>query len=477
MPTYLTPGQYIEEIKADKPAQSVSTSITGFAGVTQKGRFGPVTIRSFRDFEEEFGGYIENSYLAYAVKGYFDNGGATAVISRVVHYASDAPTSAAASADIMSGATAVAKVEASSHGSFGNQLSVKISDWNATTKTFTLTVLKGSAQAEAPYVGLTLKTAEDVINSTSRNIVFTTIDDDANLDAATISLTGGEDGTTGLVAADYLGSELLRNGIQAFNNIDINLLAIPGVTDTAVLKGMEAFVLNRRTFVICDFPHGKTPDGMLEFKNSAGIAAERGAIYGPWIVVSDPIGFGSNPVKSVPPSGHIAGVFANTDANRGVFKSPAGETDGRVMGALGLDYVMDDKEQEVLNPNGINALRVFPGVGVVIWGARTLDNNYITVRRTADYVENMILANTRWTTFEPNDQDLWSKIKSTCEAFLRGLWRAGGLKGNSEEEAFYVICDGTTTTPDDVKAGRVFADIGISTQRPAEFIIFRVRVL
>ncbi|NER79387.1 MAG: phage tail sheath family protein, partial [Leptolyngbya sp. SIO1D8] len=199
------------------------------------------------------------------------------------------------------------------------------------------------------------------------------------------------------------------------------------------------------------------------------------AIYYPWIEVPNPRNSG-RPI-TIPPSGHIMGVWARTDETRGVHKAPANEVP---RGVTGLAYDCNFREQEQLNPIGINCLRPFPNRGIRIWGARTLvepditEWRYINVRRLMSYIEKSIENGTQWVVFEPNDEDLWQRVKRVVSNFLTELWRQGALMGSSPEQAFYVKCDGDLNTPDTMILGRLYIEVGVAPVRPAEFVIFRV---
>jgi uncharacterized protein len=199
------------------------------------------------------------------------------------------------------------------------------------------------------------------------------------------------------------------------------------------------------------------------------------ALYYPWIEVANPRN-GGRPI-SVPPCGHMMGVWSRTDETRGVHKAPANEVP---RGVLGLSYDCNFREQELLNPIGINCIRSFPNRGIRIWGARTLvepditEWRYINVRRLMSYVEKSIEQGTQWVVFEPNDEDLWQRVKRTISNFLTGLWRQGALMGSTPEESFYVKCDGELNTPDTMILGRLYVEVGICPVRPAEFVIFRI---
>lgn len=199
-----------------------------------------------------------------------------------------------------------------------------------------------------------------------------------------------------------------------------------------------------------------------------------GAIYMPHLMVRDPL----EPAKivAVAPSGHLAGIYARTDVERGVFKAPANVA---VRGALGLTQRLNDAEQGVLNPAGVNVIRFMTGRGVLVWGARTLtvsdpEWRYVPVRRLFIMMEGSIRRGTQWVVFEPNDERLWKSIRRDVSAFLMLLWRQGALQGATPEEAFFVKCDAETNPPEVIDAGRVVIEIGVAPVKPAEFVIFRI---
>jgi phage tail sheath protein FI len=201
-----------------------------------------------------------------------------------------------------------------------------------------------------------------------------------------------------------------------------------------------------------------------------------GAVYWPWIVVRDPLGSSSHDLISVPPSGHVAGIYARTDAARGVFKAPANET---VVGAVNVTHRVTHEEQKILNPSGVNCIRFFPQQGIRVFGARTLADSasewcYVNVRRLFNMVEESIAEGTRWVVFEPNDRTLWKSVTRDTSAFLNLLWRQGALLGDTPEQAYYVKCDEETNPREVINAGRVVIEVGIAPVKPAEFIIFRI---
>ncbi|AIZ45115.1 tail protein [Deinococcus radiopugnans] len=199
-----------------------------------------------------------------------------------------------------------------------------------------------------------------------------------------------------------------------------------------------------------------------------------GAVYFPWLRVRDPLK--TDVLVDVPPSGHMAGIWARTDATRGVHKAPANET---VRGALDLTYHLTRAEQEQLNSHGVNAVRFFSTEGVRVWGARTVADSasefrYLNVRRLFNMIKESIALSTRWIVFEPNDETLWKSIRRDVSAFLLRLWRDGALMGRTPQEAFFVKCDRETNPPEVIDAGQVVTLIGVAPVKPAEFIVFRL---
>lgn len=209
---------------------------------------------------------------------------------------------------------------------------------------------------------------------------------------------------------------------------------------------------------------------------SFGRRSQFAALYYPWIEVPNPRDNG-NPIF-VPPCGHMMGIWCQTDETRGVYKAPANVVP---RGVTGLAYEVNFREQELLNPVGINCIRKFRDRGTLVWGARTLadpnndiDWRYISVRRLMSYISKSIERGTQWAVFEPNDQDLWARVTRTVNNFLERLWREGALFGGTPEEAFYVKCDSELNTPETMRLGRLYVEIGVSPVRPAEFVIFRI---
>lgn len=223
-------------------------------------------------------------------------------------------------------------------------------------------------------------------------------------------------------------------------------------------------------FAVLDMPEDAAKvEDLLQYRSM--IDSTYAAMYHPWIQVFDRAAKKSG---YIPPSGAVLGVYARTDINRGIHKAPANET----VACTGLKINYTKGEQDILNPEGVNLIRSFPGQGIRIWGARTASSNssfrYVNVRRLFIFVEESIKANTNWVVFEPNDATLWSRVSMTISSFLDNLFRNGMLAGNSPEESYFVEIGPTTMTPDDIRSGRLICNVGIAPSRPAEFVIFRV---
>ncbi|ACY16158.1 phage tail sheath family protein [Haliangium ochraceum] len=260
-----------------------------------------------------------------------------------------------------------------------------------------------------------------------------------------------------------------RSGLKCFEEIDeIAILCAPGQVSPAVQDAVLTHCETRKDrFAILDSP--ETISGGVD-RLPKPRDSKYGAYYFPWIQVYDP----DKGNLFVPPSGHIAGVYSRVDNERGVHKAPANEL---VRGALGLKYNVSKGEQDLLNPKGINAIRMMNG-GIRIWGARTLSSDpswkYINVRRLFIMVESSIERATQWVVFEPNDHRLWKRVVRTISSFLTLLWRNGALMGTSPEQAFFVKCDDETNPPEVVDAGQLVVEIGLAPVKPAEFVIFRI---
>ena len=292
-----------------------------------------------------------------------------------------------------------------------------------------------------------------------------------------LSFTGGDDQLGALSVEDWVGVDGgsgLRTGIQALEDIDeIAICAVPGMWSQTVQAALiDHCELLKDRFAILDPPDGETIDGIGAFRQV--LDTEYAALYYPWCITVDP---STSQNVHVPPSGLMAGIYANTDQSRGVSKAPANVVIQGINLVGGLAADITKREQDVLNPVGINALRFFPGRGELVWGARTLSSDtdwkYINVRRLFIYVEKSIFNGTQWVVFEPNNDQLWALVRQSITAFLNTVWQTGALAGTTQDQAFFVQCDRTTMTQDDLDNGRLICIVGLAPVYPAEFVIFR----
>lgn len=520
MPEYLTPGVYVEEFEIGaKPIEGVSTSTAIMFGLCERGPTYPQLVTSFPEYKRLFGGFFgETQYLPYAVDGFFANGGKRCYIARIV----DKEGAIAATADLGS-----VVITAVGEGLWGNRVAFRVKAASTEPNGFRLQVHYWSAETlpaapvdplplaeevEATRAALRQQAAPQIIedfddlsiNPLSQNFVEKRVANGLSMlvelrfvvgqtappaPGALTFLAGGVDGADPDLD-DYKGrvdpvpaTGQKRSGLAA--------LAEPPFEDVAIVYAPDAFSEaglveelmthcenNKYRFLVLDSPRGLAQIGTIDPRsgNPAGARpSQYAAFYYPWIKVFDA---DTGVRKFVPPGGHVAGIYARTDIERGVFKAPANEI---VRGALELEFEVTDGGQGILNPRGVNAIRAFPGRGRRVWGARTLSDNslwkYVNVRRLFIFIEASIFRGTQWVVFEPNDQRLWGRVKQTITEFLRTQWRLGALFGATEEEAFFVRVDRSTMTDDDINNGRLIVVIGIAPVRPAEFVIFRIAQL
>ncbi|HVG34284.1 MAG TPA: phage tail sheath subtilisin-like domain-containing protein [Pyrinomonadaceae bacterium] len=305
-----------------------------------------------------------------------------------------------------------------------------------------------------------------------------------------ITLAGGSDGNIP-TANTYKGSETGRTitGLATFEGVDeISIVAAPGYSSH--VEHLEEADDDRRASQITQYllTHVEkmkyriavldSPDNFVlsEVRNFRGkFDSKYAALYYPWVSVLDPNDPDGRREINLPPSGFVAGIYARNDVERGVFKAPANEI---VRGAIGFETLLNKSQQDILNPEGINCFRFFEGRGFRLWGARTISSDpewkYVNVRRYFAYLEHSVDKGTQWAVFEPNGDALWANIRRTVEDFLFNEWRTGALLGTKPEEAFFVRCDRSTMTQNDLDNGRLICLVGVAPVKPAEFVIFRI---
>ena len=480
MANYLRPDVYVERIDTgEKPIQSTSTSVGALIGVATRGRVGVATlVTSWTDYVNKFAKgldtpFLRSSDLAHSVFGFFLNGGSACYVTRV-------PVASMAKA----------QVTATKHEEPGTNLIITAcdeGDWANNNLKVTITGVDGGE--DYFDVKVTFKdtvveifrnlsnTEEDerfyaeVINNESE---FIRIAKDQKLFAVEETpLTGGAYNISGVKDTDFTG----KQGLLSLEPVeDVNLIAIPGRTSDDIITALNNFVAKRTDcFYILDAPMSDTVDteALKTFRKKA---KGNGAVYFPWGKIKDPLSV-HNIVRNCPPSGHVMGVYANTDNTRGVYKEPAG-LDARVKGFIGLTTEVSPTDQEVLNPLGINCLLNKHNQGIVVWGARNVANDskkpYVSDIRYDIMVNKTLYNGTQWAVFEPIDDVLLSKFRTSLVSFLDQQWRDGALKGASSDEAYYVKCDNELNTEKTISQGLLISEIGYAKKKPAEFVVIRI---
>ena len=506
-PQYLSPGVYVEEVdKGSKPIEGVGTSVAGFVGFTEKGPVNyPTFIANWNQFTQTFGGFLPGGYLAHAIYGYFNNGGGNCYVTRLPggNGAGEAgppkpqaalPSAAQASIETLI-VTALEEGEASVEVSKSTGEDVPEDQFNFKIK---------AGSKEETFENLTFRKGKgvrnvmEVVNKESKLVKVA--EKDPSLTIAekipapgTYPLVAAAPTTTALsvesITPDALvgdaGERSGVNGLELAEEVtmvicpDIMALYQAGQISREGVKIIQTAMIDhcnnmKDRVAILDCLPEMSPQEVKDWVvNECGYDSSYAAVYYPWIQVANPLP--DSETIYVPPSGHMAGIYARVDNTRGVHKAPANEI---VQGAIGLEKAITKSEQDVLNPNSINCIRAFPGRGIRVWGARTLASDaswrYINVRRLFNFVEKSIEAGTQWVVFEPNDRDLWSKIRRDITAFLKRVWMDGALFGSTPDEAFYVKCDDELNPVEIRDAGQVITEIGICPVKPAEFVIFRV---
>ncbi len=491
-PTY--PGVYIEEIPSGvRTITGVATSITAFAGWASRGPADRAQlVLSWQDFERNFGA-DPRSQLTYAVHFFFANGGSQAYITRLI-----GSTAEKANVEI----DGKLLVEAKNEGDWANEfaISTRVSAFDADR--FTLNVLRlvngvetlvevfpnlSMNANDARFVAKLVSSQSELVNVSILNnataVPADTTTPSPLLGASNAGVLGDvlEPNTTDF--EDALLPVSGDSGLFDLDKIDLfNLLCVPGESNPAVVQTLQKFCRDRRAFLIVDPAETDNFSSMQGGPDSdmTGNDAINSALYFPWIVASDP--FQGGLPRAFPPSGFVAGIYARTDSQRGVWKAPAG-TEASVSGASGLSTVLTDGQNGVLNPQAINSLRNFPVYGNVVWGARTLHGNdqrgsewkYVPVRRLALFLEESLYRGTQWVVFEPNDEPLWAQIRLNLGAFMQDLFRQGAFQGQTPRDAYFVKCDKETTTQNDINKGIVNIIVGFAPLKPAEFVIIKIQ--
>ena len=518
MPSYLSPGVYVEEVASgSRPIEGVGTSVAAFVGLAPEGPLNePTLVTNWTQYVAAFGEFTDGYFLAHSVYGFFNNGGSAAYVVRVGGVPGGVPGGAdrqpaavgsgGAPAALPSGESqqlGAFKVAAIAPGD-GDALTVEVADaeGEGPAERFQLLVKDGDKTVESFDVTAKRGNRNYVVTQVKERSKLITVKEGAAAgqlvrpDNQTVVLaapspapadsgradTGGQPGV-----GEYLGDSADRTGFGGLEAVDeISMVAVPdlmaayqrGAIDLESVKAVQLGLIAHCELMgdrlaIIDPPPGLNARQIRVWRQeTSNYDSKYAALYYPWIKVFDPSG---GQTRLIPPSGHVAGIWARNDSERGVHKAPANEV---VRGAVDLEIQITRGEQDLLNPLGINCIRSFPGRGIRVWGARTLSSDpawrYLNIRRYFNYLEESILTGTQWVVFEPNDQALWARIRRNISAFLVTEWRGGALFGGQPEDAYYVKCDAETNPPESVDLGRVICEIGVSPVKPAEFVIFRL---
>ncbi len=500
MPAALTyPGVYVEEIPSGvHTITGVATSIAAFAGWAPSGptdRAGRVL--GFTDFVRQYGGLDSRSLLGYAVNQFFANGGQQAYVVRLA--AADAKPAALTLGDL--------QLAARNPGDWANDYGVVIQHSPFDATRFRLRVVNWRSNP----AGVTVEVFDNLSMQASdaRGVASVLAAQSAYVTAAVASataspppdtvfgaggalpdaakFTGGADGALLVPNDGSFETALLPStgsgGLYQLDHVDLfNLLCVPGENQAGAIANLQAFCHDRRAFLLVDSSDGATPTSLQNGPDPAttGANASNAAFYYPWVSAADPLQ--QNRPQDFPPCGFVAGIFARTDSQRGVWKAPAG-SDASLTGALGVATTLTNADNGVLNPQAVNCIRNLPVYGTVVWGARTLQGNdqrgsewkYVPVRRTALFIEESLYRGTQWVVFEPNDEPLWAQIRLNVGAFLQTLFRQGAFQGQTPADAYFVKCDQETTTQNDINLGVVNIVVGFAPLKPAEFVVIQLQ--
>ena len=520
-PTY--PGVYIEEVPSgSRTIVGVATSITAFIGRAKRGPVDePILIQNFGEFTRWFGDIWVRSTLGYAVQQYFTNGGSQAIIVRVHNGA----TTTSVDLDDENGSPSMT-LEADNPGEWGNNLRVIIDHRTrdeSDTDLFNLAIQEFDPNT-TDNNGVNVTVQEEVYPNVSvdeddpryvKKVLETSLlvnidsdpgdrpaatwdpinDPSTQREANAISLSQtGDDGSdiTANEITEGPSLEADREGLWALEKADIfNMLVIPPLNrnngdipySTVYTKAL-AYCEQRRAMLIMDPNSAWARPGLAVTAARAGDYPKHknAVIYWPRVRLPDPLK--ENRLETFAPSGLMAGIIARTDAQRGIWKAPAG-TEASMLGVRELGYKMTDGENGQLNPLGVNCLRTFPVIGRVAWGARTTAGadqlasewKYLSVRRLALYIEESLYRGTQWAVFEPNDAPLWAQLRKAVGGFMQNLFRQGAFQGATPSEAYLVKCDSETTTQADIDRGIVNIIVGFAPLKPAEFVIIKIQQL
>ena len=509
MPEYLSPGVYIEEVNnGPRPIESVGTAMAAFVGFAPSGPANqPRLVTNWTQYVETFGRlqeggtrdpHLPGAYLSHAVYGYFLNGGSRCYVTRLVPPSrGNGAGPKAEPAQLPSRASkAVPSLTITPKADVAGDVQVEVlppSGEAPAEGAFTLRFRSGDVEETYENVNLGKKGSPvaEQVNTASRLVTVAeaattgAIADRAPELGSYIVKAPAAAAPPPVTAPVFVGDVSERSGLEGLEIAeDVTMVCAPdlmsaylsGAIDRDGVKAVQLAMIAHcermadRMAILDPLPN-LSPQEVKRWREvEAGYDSMFATLYYPWVTVMGPDG---TPM-AVPPSGHMAGVWARSDGERGVHKAPANEV---VRGALEPVVQITKGEQDTLNPVGVNCIRTFTGRGVRIWGARTLSSDpawrYVNVRRLFNMVEKSIERATQWVVFEPNDQNLWARIRRDISAYLTTVWRDGMLFGTAPAEAFYVKCDAELNPPEIRDQGKLVIEVGMAPVKPAEFVIFR----
>jgi hypothetical protein len=489
---YSRPGVYISErlLPAVLPTGVTANAAGAVVAPFAQGPESVTLVTSWYEFTKNFGGYNASYPATFQVGSFFANGGRELYVQRLL--ASDAD---AASVDLLtSGSAVVATVTSKNAGTDGNTLRVVVSA-GSVASTYTLTLYKESGVANDITDDVLLERYENVVfdDSTSSDFAETVINlvspnisisasTSGTIVSATYPLTGGSNGTA-TASTDYTAYKGTASSVfERLSSLNRALVMfIPAANalasgTVAVFDAATSWAESNEGFVVIDTDPDLTVANAVSFAGSL-TDSSHAAVYYPPVFIADPIGRGTGALRKIGPAGAVTGLYLTTDANRGVFKAPAGITTS-LLGVVAVEKSFTSTELDTMNASTspVNPIRQIPGAGLSVMGARTLKqdgtaNKYVNMRRSLIYIRKQLQNLTEFAIFENNDERLWAQIRTGLGSFLNEYRNQGGLRGATASQAYFVKCDSENNNAQQIANGEVHIEVGVALQYPAEFIV------
>jgi phage tail sheath protein FI len=483
------PGVYVTESVLNTPVatQPAAGAAGALVGPLPEGPTAPTLVTSWYQFSQLFGGLNTNYVGTFSANLFFRSGGAELYVTRVVK------SDAVAATGILSTSTATTWITftAKGKGTYGNSLRVQVV--KNVNNLYDITVLKEAGVADTIAAGLaTANTGDDTVLESFTNLDHATygsadvvnilgvrsqyVNATWNVASSALAITAATSvvvalsaGATGAAADDYTTPFALLAAIdRAF------VVFCPGIVDVTTLSALDSFATTNKGFAVIDTAAGVIPSAAVTYAGTLTASTYSGVYY-PHLWIPDSTSASRDAIRLVPPSGAVAGSILSTDASRGVFKAPAG-IETVIPGVVALERTLSAAELDALNSDvsPVNAIRFVSGVGPAIMGARTLkqtaSTRYVNIRRSLSYLDRELKNRLEFAVFRNNDLLLWNQMKTVLDSFLTGYWTAGGLRGNTKAQAYYIKIDGENNSSADIANGIVNVEVGVAVQYPAEFI-------